>query len=109
MFLLFLLACSCCCSFHVWVSTIAIGTTSFLGEWLLLASFFVVCCLLLFDSTLQSSGPARAVGPYLQGSGPAPAVGFLFAACSCLPRVCNVGMLHLQLDLWLHFFVVEFA
>jgi hypothetical protein len=64
MLLLFLLACSCCCSLHVWVSAIVIGTASFLVEWLLLAYFFVVCCLLLFDSTLQGSGPAPAVGPF---------------------------------------------
>jgi hypothetical protein len=59
--MLFLLACSCCCSLYVWGSTIAIGTMSFLVEWLLLSSFFVVCCLLLFDLTLQSSGPAPVV------------------------------------------------
>jgi hypothetical protein len=59
------LACySCCCSLHVWVSAIMIGTTSFMGEWLLLASLFVVCCLLLLDSTLQGSGLAPAVGPF---------------------------------------------
>jgi hypothetical protein len=64
MLLLFLLACSCCCSLHVWVSAIVIGTASFLVGWSLLASFFVVCCFLLFDSTLQGFGPAHVIGPF---------------------------------------------
>jgi hypothetical protein len=63
MVLLFLHACSSCCSFHVWGSATAIGIVTFLVDWLLLASLFVGCCLLLFDSTLQGSGPATAVGP----------------------------------------------
>jgi hypothetical protein len=62
--LLLLLACSCCFSLHVWVSAIMIGTTSFLGECLLLASLFVVCCLLLLDATLQGFGPAPTLGPF---------------------------------------------
>jgi hypothetical protein len=33
-------------------------------DWLLLASLFVVSCLLLFDSNLEGSGPAAAVGPF---------------------------------------------
>jgi hypothetical protein len=33
-------------------------------DWLLLASLFIVSCLLLFDSNLQGSGPAAAVGPF---------------------------------------------
>jgi hypothetical protein len=31
----------------------------------------------------------------IEGFGPMPALGFLFFGCSCLPRFCNVGMLHL--------------
>jgi hypothetical protein len=58
------LACLCCCSLHVWGYVIAIGTASFLVEWLLLASFFAECYLLLFDSTLQGSGPTPAFGPF---------------------------------------------
>jgi len=40
-----------------------IGTASFMVGWLLLASLFVVCCLLLLDSSLHGWGPAVAVGP----------------------------------------------
>jgi hypothetical protein len=41
-----------------------IGTATFLEDWLFLAYLFVGCCLLLFDSTLQGSGPMATVGPY---------------------------------------------
>jgi hypothetical protein len=37
---------------------------SFLVDWLLLASLFTICYLLLFDSTLQGLGSAGAVGPF---------------------------------------------
>jgi len=36
---------------------------AFLVDWFMLAHWFVGCCFLLFDSTLQSSSPAAAVGP----------------------------------------------
>jgi hypothetical protein len=62
--MLLLLTCSCFFNLHVWVSVIAIGTASILGEWLFLASLFIVCCLLLLDATLQGSGPAPALGPF---------------------------------------------
>jgi hypothetical protein len=32
--------------------------------WLLLTPFFIVCCLLLLDSTFQGSGPEPALGPF---------------------------------------------
>jgi len=32
-------------------------------HWLMLVHWFVQCCLLLFDSTLQNWGPVAAVGP----------------------------------------------
>ena len=62
--LLFLFSCLSCCSLHIWGSATAIGTATFLVDWLLLASLFVGYCLLLFDSTLQGSGPVAAIGPF---------------------------------------------
>lgn len=70
----FLFAYCCCsclpvhlvavCTFGVMQPPTLIGTTSFLVDWLLVASLFIGCCLLLFDSTLQGSGPAAAVGHF---------------------------------------------
>jgi hypothetical protein len=68
----------------------------------MLTSLFVVCCLLLFDSTLQGWGPAAcswAFWCFLTG--------LLFATYSCLPRDCNVGLMHPQLNLLLHCFAVD--
>jgi hypothetical protein len=64
MLLLFLFGCSCCCNLHIWGSATAIGTAPFLVDWLLLACLFIVCCLLLFDLTLQGSSLSAAVGPF---------------------------------------------
>jgi len=50
--LLFLFSCSSCYSLHIWDSATAIGTVTFLVNWLMLASLFAGCCLLLFDSNL---------------------------------------------------------
>jgi hypothetical protein len=70
---------------------------------LVVACFFVRCMLfivVLFEfAELRSCGCSWAFWCFLTR--------FLFVACSCFPRVCNVGVLHPQLDLLLHCFVVD--
>jgi hypothetical protein len=70
---------------------------------LVVACFFVRCVLLIvvwFEfAGFGSCGCSWAFWCFLTG--------LLFVACSCLPRVCNVGMLHPQLDLFLHSFAVD--
>jgi hypothetical protein len=104
----FLFACCCCsclhvrlvavCTFGVLQPTIAIGTTSFLVDWLSVAYLFVGCCLLLFDSNLQGLGPAATVGPF---------GGSYMVSCLLLSLLCvRFAMLGCCIRSWICCYIV---
>jgi hypothetical protein len=109
----FLFACCCCCCCCLPVCVVAVFTFGFLqsrleqhcswgsGCCLLFSSLYVVYCCLIQLCRVLVLRLYLGLWFFL--------VGFLFGACYCLPRVFNVGMMHLRLELWLHFFALQFA
>jgi hypothetical protein len=73
------------------------------GGWLLFVPFFVVCCLLLLDSTLQGSCPTHALGPFGAFWLGSYLVLFLvcpgFAMLGCCIRGCISGYIFLHFGL----------
>jgi hypothetical protein len=96
MFVLLQFACMGFCNYN-WNCAIPGGVV--------VVCFFLRCMLFLvvwFDfAGFRSCACSWAFWCFLDG--------LLFSSCSCFPRVCNVGMLHPQLDLLLHFFALGFA